>query len=453
MLQQFALGRCASAVIVIALIGAWLVPVSAPARGGSKSTLTITVQGGAFAGKLKASKASCVKGRAMKVFEAGSNRAVGEDVTSKKGRYLVQGDGTAGDFFAKAGKSGKCKRVRSETITLPAPGQSGYDLRTTVGEPADPVPSGEIKWTFRVENAGPDVARGVTVEIGGTMPSPGAVCSSLPLEVRSLGDIPAGGATQSTYTGTCNGPGEIRVVATAKGVPINDELHPGDNVDAETTTIQPIGGDPIRASNVTFFLTADAHVGSDDMINGNLIRDHDTPPGEDLADERRIPFNHTGSVATRPLFVTSHQGPASASSASSGSISVTSTSVTMRSHTDAQATCDPEPGFICNPGDQGSYGLFSNGFSRSDVQTSIINTVDLTCSASASPGPPSLGGSAAAGNGFGAQLITNGSLSFTLPPGAHTLSASTTADSDFGQSDFSAPIPSGDASASLDCHT
>ena len=80
----------------------------------------------AFKGKVKA-KHGCKKDRTVKVFKEGGG-LVGKDDTNERGRYEVPAVNPHGDFFAKAkgkkieknnGEEFRCKRAKSDTITVP----------------------------------------------------------------------------------------------------------------------------------------------------------------------------------------------------------------------------------------------------------------------------------------------------------------------------------------------
>ncbi|MGI9021155.1 MAG: hypothetical protein ACR2G3_10645 [Solirubrobacterales bacterium] len=120
----------------------------------------------------------------------------------------------------------------------PLPERCEYDLRLDLTKPGDPVPSGEITFSFTLTNAGGTTARSVSLALTPTRPSsPRPVCSSLRNELRGLGDIAPGETVTGTYTVDCQGPGKISVTGLAEGDPTDDEVDPVDNEDRVTTTI------------------------------------------------------------------------------------------------------------------------------------------------------------------------------------------------------------------------
>lgn len=160
-----------------------------------------------------------------------------DEISGEGGNDLLLGE-TANDKLDGGPDTDDCDPGGEQGDAEPVNCEDAYDLRTTVTEPSDPAPSGQITYSFVVANAGPDLARNVTVVLVPTATSsPPPTCSSFNTGVVNLGDIPANQFASGSHSVTCDGPGEIKVEATAVGFPSAAEFSPSDNVNTETTTI------------------------------------------------------------------------------------------------------------------------------------------------------------------------------------------------------------------------
>ena len=140
-------------------------------------------------------------------------------------------------------RSRDCERTEE-----PAPPRA--DLSVTLTDDPDPVVEGEpVDYRFRVDNAGPDAARDVTVAT--TLPADATAqaasgCSAAGAVVTcDLGDVPSGGSATGTLTVRHGSPG-VKTVTSTVDSPTADP-DPSDDSDAEETTVEaepaPAGAD------------------------------------------------------------------------------------------------------------------------------------------------------------------------------------------------------------------
>jgi len=114
------------ALVVMLLCGALAMAGTAVARGKAASTVTIRYNGDGFQGKVKSSRARCVKNRTVKVYKqkgASQNRSADtklfKETTDSEGRWDTGNSGPAhGKFYAFAKGTSVCKRAFSKTIKV-----------------------------------------------------------------------------------------------------------------------------------------------------------------------------------------------------------------------------------------------------------------------------------------------------------------------------------------------
>ena len=130
----------------------------------------------------------------------------------------------------------------------PAPPRA--DLSVTLTDDPDPVDEGEaVEYRFRVDNAGPDTARGVTVAT--TLPAdataePASGCSTAGAVVTcELGDVPSGGSATGALVVRHGSPG-VKAVTSRVDSP-TDDPNAANDADSEETTVEaepaPAGAD------------------------------------------------------------------------------------------------------------------------------------------------------------------------------------------------------------------
>ncbi len=115
------------AVVLVVVCGAVAVVGVGVASGAAKTTVTIRYTGDGFVGKVKSSKAKCVRDRTVKVYrQVGSeqDRSVDQklytDTTDNEGNWDTGNSGQVhGKFYARAKRKTGCRAGTSETIRVP----------------------------------------------------------------------------------------------------------------------------------------------------------------------------------------------------------------------------------------------------------------------------------------------------------------------------------------------
>jgi hypothetical protein len=106
-----------AAVGVLAICSAVGLTGVAGARDAAKTKVTIHYNGDGFQGKLKSSKAKCIKNRKVKVFRKSDGQKLYTDVSDGDGRWNTGNSGQIhGTFYAHTGKIPGCKGGTSESI-------------------------------------------------------------------------------------------------------------------------------------------------------------------------------------------------------------------------------------------------------------------------------------------------------------------------------------------------
>jgi hypothetical protein len=108
-----------AAVGALAVCGAVALPGVAgagPAAKAAKTRVTIKYNGDGFEGKLKSSKAKCIKNRTVKVFKKNGQKLY-SDTTEDDGSWNTGTSGQIhGRFYAHTGRKPGCKPGTSQTI-------------------------------------------------------------------------------------------------------------------------------------------------------------------------------------------------------------------------------------------------------------------------------------------------------------------------------------------------
>ena len=112
------------ALVVMLLCGAVAMASTAGARGKASTTVTIKFNGDGFQGKVKSSKAKCVKNRTVVVYKQkgssqnpSADQKLFKDTTDKEGSWDTGNSGQAhGKFYAVAKATTDCKKGFSKTI-------------------------------------------------------------------------------------------------------------------------------------------------------------------------------------------------------------------------------------------------------------------------------------------------------------------------------------------------
>ena len=114
------------AIVVALLCGAVAMVSVAGARGKAATTVTIKYNGDGFQGKVKSSKAKCVKNRTVKVYkqkgssqDPSTDKHLYTDTSDTEGRWDTGNSGQVhGKFYASAKKTDLCKKGFSQTINV-----------------------------------------------------------------------------------------------------------------------------------------------------------------------------------------------------------------------------------------------------------------------------------------------------------------------------------------------
>jgi hypothetical protein len=114
------------ALVVVLLCGAVAMVSTAGARGKAATTVTIKYNGDGFQGKVKSSRAKCVKNRTVKVYkqtgssqDPSNDKKMFKDTTDNEGRWDTGNSGQAhGKFYALATRTTSCKKGFSKTIKV-----------------------------------------------------------------------------------------------------------------------------------------------------------------------------------------------------------------------------------------------------------------------------------------------------------------------------------------------
>jgi hypothetical protein len=107
--------RIAAAIAAIFLL-AGAVSV-AGARDAAKTTVTIHYNGDGFQGKLKSSKAKCIKNRKVKVFKKSNGQKLYTDTSDRDGGWNTGNSGQIhGTFYAHTGRIPGCRGGTSKSI-------------------------------------------------------------------------------------------------------------------------------------------------------------------------------------------------------------------------------------------------------------------------------------------------------------------------------------------------
>jgi hypothetical protein len=112
------------AVVLVVLCGAVAMVSTAGARSGATTQVTIKYNGDGFQGKVKSSKAKCVKNRTVKVYkqsgkvqDPSSDTKFYKDTTDSDGHWDTGTSGQVhGKFYAYAPKITGCKKGFSPTV-------------------------------------------------------------------------------------------------------------------------------------------------------------------------------------------------------------------------------------------------------------------------------------------------------------------------------------------------
>jgi hypothetical protein len=114
------------AVALVLMCGAVAMVSTAGARSGAATTVTIKYNGDGFQGKVKSSKAKCVKNRKVNVYkqkgsaqDPSADQKVFKETTDNSGQWDTGTSGQAhGKFYAYAPKTTGCKKGFSKTIKV-----------------------------------------------------------------------------------------------------------------------------------------------------------------------------------------------------------------------------------------------------------------------------------------------------------------------------------------------
>jgi hypothetical protein len=89
----------------------------AGAHARARTTVTIHYNGDGFQGKVKSSRAKCIKNRTVKVFKKSTGQKLYSDTTDNQGRWDTGNSGQIhGTFYAHTGRVPGCKGGTSESI-------------------------------------------------------------------------------------------------------------------------------------------------------------------------------------------------------------------------------------------------------------------------------------------------------------------------------------------------
>ena len=89
----------------------------AGAHDTAKTKVTIHYNGDGFQGKVKSSKAKCLRNRTVKVIKKSNGQKLYSDTTDNDGRWDTGTSGQIhGTFFARTGKIPGCTGATSESI-------------------------------------------------------------------------------------------------------------------------------------------------------------------------------------------------------------------------------------------------------------------------------------------------------------------------------------------------
>jgi hypothetical protein len=114
------------AIVVALLCGAVAMVSVAGARGKAATTVTIKYNGDGFQGKVKSSKAKCVKNRTVRVYKQkgssqnpSTDKKLYTDTSDSDGSWNTGNSGQVqGKFYAYAKKTDLCKKGFSKTIKV-----------------------------------------------------------------------------------------------------------------------------------------------------------------------------------------------------------------------------------------------------------------------------------------------------------------------------------------------
>ena len=114
--------RLLAAVSALAVFSAVALTGVAGAREPAKTRVTIHYSGDGFYGKLKSTRAKCVRNRKVKVYKLkhGTAQKLYSDISDHDGHWDTGNSGQVhGRFYAHTGRISGCKGGTSETLHIP----------------------------------------------------------------------------------------------------------------------------------------------------------------------------------------------------------------------------------------------------------------------------------------------------------------------------------------------
>jgi hypothetical protein len=111
-----------TALLLIALIAALLLPVVSAAGSSYSTKVVVSLRVPAFHGTLKSSHDSCATDRTVKLLrkKPGADRLMGTDRSNSRAEWSIPlgKRATPGSYYAKAPAKGRCKPAKSKVLTL-----------------------------------------------------------------------------------------------------------------------------------------------------------------------------------------------------------------------------------------------------------------------------------------------------------------------------------------------
>ncbi len=111
-----------SALFVVALAVALLLPAISAAGASNSTTIVVSLKTPAFHGTLKSAKSACATNRTVKLYRVtpGPDKLLGTDTSDAKtkwsiplGKKLI-----AGSYYAKAPAKGSCRSAKSKVLPI-----------------------------------------------------------------------------------------------------------------------------------------------------------------------------------------------------------------------------------------------------------------------------------------------------------------------------------------------
>lgn len=116
------MAACRSALLVIAITAALLLPAISAAGSSNSTTIVVSLKNPAFHGTLKSGKSACATGRTVKLFreKPGPDKLLGTAKSNAKTKWSIPLGKrlTSGSYYAKAPAKGSCKSAKSKVLSI-----------------------------------------------------------------------------------------------------------------------------------------------------------------------------------------------------------------------------------------------------------------------------------------------------------------------------------------------